>query len=216
MIQFDDSTDWQNIDVTALVQKWFSSDNKDKQLLRLYVECSGCASQHVVVHPFTKDSLEALKMQPHSSRKRSKDEKIEIDKSNRPYLAVHIEPATLKRFKRRALDCSVATKSQCCKQRFYVSFKALGWDDWIIAPPGYYANYCSGKCGNGLHRTPDMFPTYYSHIVHEVRKYNKLNGNQLCCAPLKFSSMSLIYFGPDSKIIKRDLPKMVVDECGCP
>jgi hypothetical protein len=29
--------------------------------------------------------------------------------------------------------------------------------------------------------------------------------------------MSLIYFGPDgSEIIKRDLPKMVVEECGCP
>jgi inhibin beta len=28
--------------------------------------------------------------------------------------------------------------------------------------------------------------------------------------------MSLIYFGPDMNIIKRDLPKMVVDECGCP
>lgn len=39
---------------------------------------------------------------------------------------------------------------------------------------------------------------------------------QPCCAPTKFSSMSLIYFGPDMNIIKRDLPKMVVDECGCP
>ena len=28
--------------------------------------------------------------------------------------------------------------------------------------------------------------------------------------------MSLIYFGPDMNIIKRDLPKMVVDQCGCP
>lgn len=197
-----DNIGWQNIDVTSLVQKWFRSDSKDKNLLRLYVECTGCESRRVVVHPFAEHQ--------------QKNQQQKIDKSNRPYLAVHIEPATLKRMKRRALDCSVASKSQCCKQRFYVSFKALGWDDWIIAPPGYYANYCSGKCGNGLNRSPDMFPTYYSHVVHEVRKYNKLNGNQLCCAPLKFSSMSLIYFGPDSKIIKRDLPKMVVDECGCP
>jgi inhibin beta B chain len=206
-----DNTGWQNIDITSLVQKWYKNDSQDKNLLRLYVECSGCGSRRLIVHPFSS-------MINHHQQKQQKikREKVEIDKSNRPYLAVHIEPATLKRMKRRALDCSVASKSQCCKQRFYVSFKALGWDDWIIAPPGYYANYCSGKCGNGLNRSPDTFPTYYSHVVHEVRKYNKLNGNQLCCAPLKFSSMSLIYFGPDSKIIRRDLPKMVVDECGCP
>lgn len=206
----NDNTGWQNIDITSLVQKWYKNESQDKNLLRLYVECSGCENRRLIIHPFSSS------IQQHQHHK-MKEEKVEIiDKSNRPYLAVHIEPATLKRMKRRALDCSVASKSQCCKQRFYVSFKALGWDDWIIAPPGYYANYCSGKCGNGLNRSPDTFPTYYSHVVHEVRKYNKLNGNQLCCAPLKFSSMSLIYFGPDSKIIRRDLPKMVVDECGCP
>ncbi|CRK94500.1 CLUMA_CG008005, isoform A [Clunio marinus] len=101
-------------------------------------------------------------------------------------------------------------------QKIDITSQALGWDDWIIAPLGYYANYCSGSCGGSLSRSPDTFLTYYSHVFHEVRKYNKLNGNQLCCAPLKFSSMSLIYLGPDSRVIKRDLPKMVVDECGCP
>ena len=138
-----------------------------------------------------------------------------VDDVNRPFLVAHIEPNIMRRNRRRALDCSGAVKGQCCKQRFYVSFKALGWDDWIIAPHGYFANYCRGDCG-GLHRTPDTFLTYYSHVIEELRKYDKLNGMQPCCAPLKFSSMSLIYFGPDSKIIKRDLPKMVVDECGCP
>ena len=105
-------------------------------------------------------------------------------------------------------------QGQCCKQRFYVSFQKLGWDDWIIAPGGYYANYCRGDCSGP--RTPDTFYTYYTHVIEELRKVNGMSGIQPCCAPLKFSSMSLIYFGPDSNIIKRDLPKMVVDECGCP
>lgn len=178
--------------------------------LQIFVECSGCGDKlrAQFFPPTLSDSLD--------NKKQSSKHKIVDNHTNRPFLVVHIEPNIIKRNRRRALDCSMATKSQCCKQRFYVSFKALGWDDWIIAPPGYYANYCSGSCGGGFNRTPDTFLTYYSHVFHEVRKYNKLNGNQLCCAPLKFSSMSLIYFGPDSKIIKRDLPKMVVDECGCP
>lgn len=37
-----------------------------------------------------------------------------------------------------------------------------------------------------------------------------------CCAPVRFSALSLIYFGADSNIIKRDLPEMVVEECDCP
>lgn len=131
------------------------------------------------------------------------------------------------------MDCGPTTR-QCCKQRFFVSFKALGWDDWIIAPSGYYANYCRGDCGSGPNsaRTPDTFLNYHSHVLEEVRKLHNTGGSghhgqdpfgtnmimhhQPCCAPTKFSSMSLIYFGPDMNIIKRDLPKMVVDECGCP
>ncbi len=135
--------------------------------------------------------------------------------------------------RRTPLDCGPATR-QCCKQRFFVSFKALGWDDWIIAPSGYYANYCRGDCGSGPNgsgpRTPDTFLNYHTHVLEEFRKTTSVtaaeasnnNNNNLilhhqpCCAPTKFSSMSLIYFGADMNIIKRDLPKMVVDECGCP
>lgn len=191
------------------MQRWYQEKSNEKRL-QIFVECSGCGDKFRAnfFSPSQSDSLD--------NKRQSSKHKHNNDDANRPFLVVHIEPNVVKRNRRRALDCSVATKTQCCKQRFYVSFKALGWDDWIIAPPGYYANYCSGSCGGGLNRTPDTFLTYYSHVFHEVRKYNKLNGNQLCCAPLKFSSMSLIYFGPDSKIIKRDLPKMVVDECGCP
>ncbi|XP_077292502.1 inhibin subunit beta [Arctopsyche grandis] len=132
----------------------------------------------------------------------------------RPFLVLRAAPGGARRVRRRALDCGPDARDQCCKQRFYVSFRALGWDDWIIAPRGYYANYCRGECGNN--RTPDTFLTYYSHVLDEYRRLDRLAGLRPCCAPLKFSSMSLIYFGPDSNIIKRDLPKMVVDECGCP
>uniref|UniRef100_A0A1B0GID9 TGF-beta family profile domain-containing protein n=2 Tax=Lutzomyia longipalpis TaxID=7200 RepID=A0A1B0GID9_LUTLO len=183
---------WQKVDVTVTVRRWFSQAQAEP--LRLLVDCSGCRGR-AHVHSF-------------GSRRRTVD-------PHRPFLVLHTDPNTMKRVRRRALDCSGAVRGQCCKQRFYVSFKALGWDDWIIAPHGYFANYCRGDCG-GPHRTPDTFLTYYTHIIDEFRKMNKLTGMQPCCAPLKFSSMSLIYFGPDHKIIKRDLPKMVVDECGCP
>lgn len=183
---------WQKFDVTSTVRDWYSDPTGQK--LRLLIDCSGCC-KHLELHTFS-----------------------ELDRRNdpnRPFLVIHTDPNTTKRVRRRAVDCSGAVKNQCCKQRFYVSFKDMGWDDWVIAPNGYYANYCRGDCG-GNHRTPDTFLNYYTHVIEEIRKTHQLSGMQPCCAPLKFSSMSLIYFGPDSNIIKRDLPKMVVDECGCP
>ncbi|MGH0158678.1 UNVERIFIED_CONTAM: hypothetical protein FKN15_036019 [Acipenser sinensis] len=37
-------------------------------------------------------------------------------------------------------------KTACKKHELYVSFRELGWQDWIIAPEGYAANYCAGEC----------------------------------------------------------------------
>jgi len=136
-----------------------------------------------------------------------------------PFLVLETESSpNFKRSRRRALECSPRVK-HCCKQRFYISFRDLGWDDWIIAPKGYYANYCRGHCG-GPHRTPDTFLNYHTHVLEEYRRTSEgqanLDGITPCCAPTKFAPMSLIYFGPDLNIIKRDLPKMIVEECGCP
>jgi inhibin beta len=183
---------WQKFDLTATVRAWYSSGAAAKERLRLLVDCSGCG-----------ELVEAVLF------------RAEKQDPQRPFLVVHTDPTVMRRVRRRALDCSGALKGQCCKQRFFVSFKQLGWEDWIIAPSGYYANYCQGNCG-GAHRTPDTFLNYYTHVMEEYRKLDHPTGMQPCCAPVKFSSMSLIYFGPDSNIIKRDLPKMVVDECGCP
>ncbi|KAH1000091.1 hypothetical protein HUJ04_000021 [Dendroctonus ponderosae] len=182
---------WQKIDVTQTVSEWLGERAKDK--LSLFVDCSCCA--HWRIHLFNEES----------------DQR---SNPNRPFLVIHTDPSTAKRVRRRAIDCSLDSGNQCCKQRFYVSFKALGWEDWVIAPQGYFANYCRGDCGQ--HRTPDTFVTYHTHVIEEVRKTQHLSGMTPCCAPLKFSTMSLIYYGPESTIIKRDLPKMVVEECGCP
>ncbi|XP_074843804.1 bone morphogenetic protein 6 isoform X2 [Carettochelys insculpta] len=37
-------------------------------------------------------------------------------------------------------------KTACRKHELFVSFQDLGWQDWIIAPKGYAANYCDGEC----------------------------------------------------------------------
>lgn len=109
----ESNSGWQKIDLTNIVRTWLSESSKEK--LRLLVDCSCCSNWHI--HLFNN----------------------EIDKRsnvNRPFLVIHTDPNTAKRVRRRALDCSPDSGNQCCKQRFYVSFKAIGWDDWVIAPQG--------------------------------------------------------------------------------
>ncbi|XP_039496416.1 inhibin beta chain isoform X4 [Drosophila santomea] len=190
---------WQKFDLTDTIRDWYSHTSHEK--LRLLIDCTGCAGRYSL-HLF-----QTSKLRGNSSDYLSTN-------PNRPFLVLHTESSRTRRVRRRAIDCGGALNGQCCKESFYVSFKALGWDDWIIAPRGYFANYCRGDC-TGSFRTPDTFQTFHAHFIEEYRKMGLLNGMRPCCAPIKFSSMSLIYYGDDG-IIKRDLPKMVVDECGCP
>lgn len=130
----------------------------------------------------------------------------------RPFLVLTTETRSKHRGRRHAYNCEDGIR-QCCKQSLYVNFEELGWNDWIIYPRGYYANYCMGECVQM--RTPDMLAYFHSHVLEEYRIKNPYASITPCCAPTKLSSISLIYFDQNRHIIKADLPKMVVNECGC-
>ncbi|XP_024082625.1 inhibin beta chain isoform X2 [Cimex lectularius] len=178
---------WHKLDLQTAVTEWYS--RKGSRKLSLLIDCSGCGS---AVAP-------AL---------------FQSGRSNKPYLVVRTEPAQTRRVRRTALECSGAPRGHCCKQQFYVNFKEIGWDDWVIAPGGYFANYCRGDCNR--HRTPDTYLNYHTHIMEEFRKKDLVVGLQPCCSPIRFSPATLIYYTPEKNIVKTDLPKMVIEECGCP
>lgn len=37
---------------------------------------------------------------------------------------------------------------ECCLITYFVNFNSLKWSSWILHPPGFVANYCSGKCND--------------------------------------------------------------------
>ncbi|KAL4715725.1 hypothetical protein ACJJTC_006304 [Scirpophaga incertulas] len=173
----DPARGWQRLDVTGAAREWArrGGGSGERGPLRLLLDCSGCRGRV------------RLRLAGHQAA--------------RPLLRLRLAPPPTRR--RRALDCDAAARGRCCRETFYVSFRELGWDDWIVAPEGYYANYCRGACG--------PFLNYHSQVVEAARLERAA-----CCAPVRFSALSLIYFGADSNIIKRDLPEMVVEECDCP
>ncbi|KAK4315262.1 hypothetical protein Pmani_013511 [Petrolisthes manimaculis] len=190
---------WRRLDVTSAVQRWFA---RPGERLRLLVDCSSCGGE-----------LEAELFTARKYKGAHKPGSRRTEASHRPFLVVHTAPAPSRRLSRRALQCDKDTK-MCCKQNLYISFRELGWDDWIIAPRGYNANYCKGSCAS-MFRTPDSFTNFYSQVLEELRRHRAPGALTQCCAPTKLSPMSLIYLDQISNIIKRDVPRMVVEECGC-
>ncbi|CAL7946844.1 unnamed protein product [Xylocopa violacea] len=111
---------------------------------------------------------------------------------------------------------SIAKKKRqnvCNIKTLYISFKDLEWQDWIIAPEGYDAYYCSGECNFPLNihmnATNHAIVQTLVHLMkpHEIPKP--------CCAPTKLSSISVLYFLDDSNVVLKKYKNMVIDSCGC-
>ncbi len=140
------------------------------------------------------------------------DEKNEFPISSKtgykPFLAISTsEPSPRKP---RSIDCDDDT-TDCCRERFYISFAEIGWD-WIIQPKGYHANYCKGSC------TGYVIPGYaHTSIIHGIISQDRHLVNEMmpCCAPKKTKGISLIYYDQEELIYRRELPDMVIETCAC-
>ncbi|XP_023661708.1 bone morphogenetic protein 6 isoform X2 [Paramormyrops kingsleyae] len=104
-------------------------------------------------------------------------------------------------------------KTACKKHELYVSFRELGWQDWIIAPEGYAANYCDGECSFPLNA--HMNATNHAIVQTLVHLMNPENVPKPCCAPTKLNAISVLYFDDNSNVILKKYKNMVVRACGC-
>lgn len=104
-------------------------------------------------------------------------------------------------------------KSACRRHELYVSFRELGWQDWIIAPEGYAANYCDGECSFPLNA--HMNATNHAIVQTLVHLMNPENVPKPCCAPTKLHAISVLYFDDNSNVILKKYKNMVVRACGC-
>lgn len=109
---------------------------------------------------------------------------------------------------------SGAQYSRTCKiQTLYVSFRDLQWQDWIIAPDGYDAYYCSGECNFPLNA--HMNATNHAIVQTLVHLVSPGKVPKPCCAPTKLSAISVLYFLDESNVILKKYKNMVVKSCGC-
>ncbi|XP_057702008.1 bone morphogenetic protein 7-like [Corythoichthys intestinalis] len=111
-----------------------------------------------------------------------------------------------------ATDLGIS-KGGCKKHELYVSFRDLGWQDWIIAPEGYAAYYCEGECAFPLNSY--MNATNHAIVQTLVHFINPGTVPKPCCAPTQLHGISVLYFDDSSNVILKKYRNMVVRACGC-
>uniref|UniRef100_A0A3B4H7I2 Bone morphogenetic protein 7 n=1 Tax=Pundamilia nyererei TaxID=303518 RepID=A0A3B4H7I2_9CICH len=110
-------------------------------------------------------------------------------------------------------NSSTDQKQACKKHELYVSFRDLGWQDWIIAPEGYAAYYCEGECAFPLNSY--MNATNHAIVQTLVHFINPETVPKPCCAPTQLNAISVLYFDDSSNVILKKYRNMVVRACGC-
>ncbi|MBN3296149.1 INHBB protein, partial [Amia calva] len=177
---------WHTFTITRGVQSFF--DSGDKQL-RLELMCQGCQELAVLGSPGNSSHQPFLVAQV-----RLRDEAHSIHK--------------------RSLNCG-DNVSVCCKKDFYIKFRDIQWQDWIIAPEGYHMNYCMGQCPKHLAGSPGIASSFHATVFNQLKANGIHTAVSSCCVPIQRRPLSMVYFDSTHSIVKTDIPDMIVESCGC-
>ncbi|XP_051500387.1 bone morphogenetic protein 2b [Myxocyprinus asiaticus] len=209
----DSHTRWESFDVGSAVARWARDSRHNHGLL---VE---------VLHPKESDVAEEAKRnrRRHVRVSRSLHGDEDSWSQARPLLVTYSHDgqgnAVLhsNREKRQARRGPKQRRKQhqrtnCRRHALYVDFSDVGWNEWIVAPPGYHAFYCHGECPFPL---SDHLNSTNHAIVQTL--VNSVNSNipKACCVPTELSPISLLYLDEYEKVILKNYQDMVVEGCGC-
>lgn len=180
---------WIKIDIAWPIRKWFGNHELSHII---QISCQSC------------------EMDLHENL-------LSTQKDYRPFIVIDTFNRRKVRRQKRSVNCSAGV-TECCREKLYISFAEIGWDDWILHPPGYDAYFCRGSCTSVASIT--MSNSHYSSILRKVLYKGKSSGGKPlelipCCTAKQFSSLQLVYVDSNNTGTVKTLPNMVVESCGC-
>ena len=99
----------------------------------------------------------------------------------------------------------------CRKVGMFVSFAEIGLSDDIIAPEGFDAFQCKGKCSSTQRK---KFPNRSALVTFQKKKKGIEIDDEACCVPTKLASISALVV-KNGDVLLKTFDDMVVTECGC-
>lgn len=186
-----------NLDVSDAVRRWVVEPEKNHGLL-------------LVVQSLSKQCTVETS---HLRLRRSADNDGEWSKQQ-PLLVISTNDGKSKhRSKRSNVQKHKKGKSVCRRERLYVDFRRVGWDDWIVAPSGYDAYFCKGNCPFPL---PERLnATNHAVVQTLVNSRYPDRVPKACCVPTELSPISMLYMDDDDRFVLKNHQNMVVEGCGC-
>ncbi|KAJ8413992.1 hypothetical protein AAFF_G00065900 [Aldrovandia affinis] len=106
-------------------------------------------------------------------------------------------------------DCA-AQQPHCCRRTMRVSFRDIGWSDWIMAPSEYNAYYCEGSC-------PPKQRMATAHAAIKVMMQHVTRGDipQSCCVPAAYRPLTVLQIDSSGQLVISVLDNMIVSKCKC-
>jgi len=178
---------WISIRMEKTIEDWAKHGKRMSKILSFRISCQDCT--------------------------RASDFQVSSKPRYRPFLLLKIsevKDVSIRKRRSFSVDC-IPGYDKCCRQHLYVTFKEIGWHDWIIEPSGFEINVCNGQCSGSTINVARS----HGFVKKELMKKKKNKFLSVCCVPTKFSRLTLLHFDEDGFIFKTRLENMVVKECGC-
>ncbi|KAG7275591.1 hypothetical protein CRUP_030625 [Coryphaenoides rupestris] len=222
---------WEKFDVTRAVQSWIKSghgesefevmvDNRDCFSYEGGFGKACCLDVSISIGDNTSAALIVFSDDLESRKREAKKELKEMilheedtafypgaDWQQFPNEIPESSPSQPRRTRRKA------EPEYCRKTSLKVTFKDIGWDSWIVAPPEYDAFECRGQCYFPL--TDEMTPSKHALIQTLINIRNPKKANMACCVPIKLDPITVMYQENGRLTIRHLYEEMKVAECGC-
>lgn len=223
------SNEWETFDVTSAIRRWQKSGSSTHQL-EIHIESRHDETEDTGRGHLEIDTSGQNKHVPllvvfsddQSSEKERKEELNEMvtqgldnldDYSSGPGEEALLQMRSNIIYDSTARIRRSANGNYCQRTPLYIDFKEIGWDSWIIAPPGYDAYECRGVCNYPL--IEHLTTTKHAIIQALVHLKNSQKASEACCVPTKLEPISILYLDKGVVTYKFKYEGMAVSECGC-
>lgn len=195
------TTRWESFDVSSAVLRW-TRDKSSNHGLAVEVVPLNRTSHHQGRHVRISRSLHPL---PDADWSQLRPLLVTFGHDGKSH------PLT-RREKRSPKQRGRKRNRNCRRHALYVDFSDVGWNDWIVAPPGYQAYYCHGECPFPL---ADHLNSTNHAIVQTLVNSVNTNIPKACCVPTELSAISMLYLDETDRVVLKNYQEMVVEGCGC-
>lgn len=210
---------WETFDIHSSVLKWKESPHLNHGVeIRISPMSDSMLNEHVQKldgHVRVRRSATMPRQQWHAERPLlvaySDDGRGGINKRTRR--STKSDAKKRKRRQRRKRRRRKKRKNLCRRHPLYVDFSDVGWNDWIVAPPGYQAYYCHGDCPFTL--ADHLNSTNHAVVQTLVNSVNPSAVPKACCVATELSPISMLYLDEYDKVVLKNYQDMVVEGCGC-